>query len=495
MMLLFHMNQKYVEVFWSNSHQYLNRLVMTNKSKLNFIDDDSEQSAASAIDIHREKKRFLEIHYTLGGLLLYKKQYDTIKSIFNYTQSDPPSYVLLPSSMDEIFKKLIYYLEGDFELDKSWSRIGGLGQRFRFEGINTIETEKTSTHWVCMFMALLFVRQYNLISYYVNDNYEELPNLPLDKNKLYLYSRNLDYFERCVTKIIDDVVLLKTLNYSIDNDNINDFFERLRNHIDKTSDSVHEKAELDPEQVAKFYIGTLSQVNIGFDYYDGLFQPEQEVDFSEEPLRLGFDQVKETTEKTAFTSGGRGHLNFDTIYGEMYVSQVIRPAISESFIVKRTHSYIIERADVLNALNKLGADDGYTILTMNTEWDINEELKEAKYQLVLTYPMENIKNAIFVVKNNDKPALLSLKEKNSEANGMDLIDEKLGLYASIIDINKESDKGRWKHIDKKNTKVEMSIALHTQILWKKDAKVIQLNVNSRTTDNGVAQDISDIDKM
>jgi len=50
-----------------------------------------------------ERKRFLGFHFALGGLLLYKNQYSTLNYIFNYSQSSPPNYVLLPQNMTEIF--------------------------------------------------------------------------------------------------------------------------------------------------------------------------------------------------------------------------------------------------------------------------------------------------------------------------------------------------------------------------------------------------------
>lgn len=56
-----------------------------------------------------EKNRFLEFHYALGGLLLYKKRYNCIKRIFEYTNSQPPEYVLFPNNTTEIFTQFFRF--------------------------------------------------------------------------------------------------------------------------------------------------------------------------------------------------------------------------------------------------------------------------------------------------------------------------------------------------------------------------------------------------
>ncbi len=42
-----------------------------------------------------EREEFLEFHIALGGLLLYNQEYDLLKNILYYSNTQPPEYVLL----------------------------------------------------------------------------------------------------------------------------------------------------------------------------------------------------------------------------------------------------------------------------------------------------------------------------------------------------------------------------------------------------------------
>src|SRR5690606_15469887 len=112
----------------------------------------------------KEREDFIELHYALGGLLLYSKQYETIKFILSYTQSSPPNYVLLPSSMTQIFELFQEFQHGNH------GRIGGVGMKYSYPELDIITQDNEVTHWMNLFLALLFVRQYTLIRHYTFNN-------------------------------------------------------------------------------------------------------------------------------------------------------------------------------------------------------------------------------------------------------------------------------------------------------------------------------------
>lgn len=93
-------NPRLVKLFWANSFQYFTY-------KLEKIDpiyntDWQITNTKEREEREKERDRFLEFHYALGGLLLYGKQYNTLKYILTYSQSMPASYPLLPQTMTEV---------------------------------------------------------------------------------------------------------------------------------------------------------------------------------------------------------------------------------------------------------------------------------------------------------------------------------------------------------------------------------------------------------
>ena len=86
--------------YWSSASQYF------NYSLSGIMPEYGENGITNQEEIdkvEKERKRFLEFNYALGGLLYYKDKYNTLKYILSFSQSQPPSYPLLPQTMDEIF--------------------------------------------------------------------------------------------------------------------------------------------------------------------------------------------------------------------------------------------------------------------------------------------------------------------------------------------------------------------------------------------------------
>ncbi|QOR73727.1 hypothetical protein IMZ16_09475 [Cruoricaptor ignavus] len=94
-------NPKFIELFWAHSHQYfwteLEDIFPIHKidEHHNFFIENNE----IVENRKNERKRFLEFHYALGGLLLYSENYEALRYIFNHTNQQPPKYELLPYIM------------------------------------------------------------------------------------------------------------------------------------------------------------------------------------------------------------------------------------------------------------------------------------------------------------------------------------------------------------------------------------------------------------
>ena len=105
----------------------------------------------------QEKKEFLEFHIMLCTLFFYKKHYGILQHAFNFTNSLPAKYPLIPSTFSYIFNiyeelseknkhmyLLKYHMFGIFE---------GAGEENKIEGL------------LVNYLALLMIRLYDVNDY------------------------------------------------------------------------------------------------------------------------------------------------------------------------------------------------------------------------------------------------------------------------------------------------------------------------------------------
>ena len=153
---------------------------------------------------NKERERFLELQYFLGGLLLYEKRYSCISRLFTFTNSEPPSYELLPSTMDEIFTQYIKFID-------PYERKFTTGfSMYSFPKQNGIYSEKVIKRWVCSYLAILFLRQYTIVPHMVYQKPLNYPAIPSSQSEKKDWIDRLDFFKKLVSEILENTELIKT---------------------------------------------------------------------------------------------------------------------------------------------------------------------------------------------------------------------------------------------------------------------------------------------
>ena len=141
--------------------------------------------------------------------------------------------------------------------------------------------------------------------------------------------------------------------------------------------------------------------------------------------------------------------------------------------------------------------DELIIIAINVDIPIDSLLKENfKACTCNLHSTSNLRNVLFVLKKRYLP-YLSYREPNSEdikKEQLQLINENINLYTSIIDLNLPENKhlkDEWKINDNEN-KVQVTIAFHAIIHWKKEREIIQFNISSQYKEQGVENEVDDI---
>lgn len=488
---LIHEKPKLIRRFWANSHQYF-------MFQLDHIREDFDYTIGEVRNQEEiryrteERKRFLEFHFALGGLLLYKNQYSTLDYIFNYSQSSPPNYVLLPQNMTEIFT----FFE-EFRNDSIF-RNSPIDSQYFFPELDNLGNSHEVKYWICSYMVLLFFRQYSLVKRFMYQNFTSLPILPETISELNNWLDSLTYFRFCYDKLILNRELWKNLGYEeiVDSkqEEFLSFFTSLEDSINEKIASKKINAEIEPDKVKMFQDATSEIIAKSFDTYSSVFQPIDGIKDFRDNLKLSLKGTRTLFQKSAFSSGDAHHINFHTVLAEGVDRNIIKNQIPSSFIIAKKRRYLLSKDNLEKGLKQLNVDDNFKIFVFNADHELLSKFGQYE-DLVISLPAWDFRNAIFVLHKKDLPSIEYITIPKPEEKQLTLVNDKYQIYTSVIDLNLNEEKRKeWPNEDERDikTKAEVSISFHSIINWKKDRDVVQLNIESPYEEQGILSDMSEL---
>lgn len=497
-------HSRLIKMFWGNSSQYYDH-------RLRWIAQDYDFDERKIVNAEQVKKRneerdqFLEFHYALGGLIYYRRKYDLLEYFFHYTQSQPPNYVLLPESMTEIFSWFERFRNEYRNLDTP------LDLKYYFPELDNLGNRKQVNYWICCYLSILFIRQYSLNAYYVYQDFTALPNLPDDIIDLGSWLEGLTFFEKCLNDVMNNDELLSALNYNdlVENkkQNFIEFIESLKQSIQAKIGHQKLNAEVSPEKVSGFYEKSASILSQAFKSYDEIFRPLDE-DHKKGNLKLAIRGNITLMPKSAFTGNDIPHLNYDTVFASSIVQNNIRRYIPNSFLTARTKRYLLNREDLIPALLKLIGDHKEMIVVgLSIGYELTELIKNSKLNKQIIKYIDSTEHrsqdTFFVLRETDLPSIERKDLSNEELEKFQLksINDDLKIYASVIDINKNENsklKGEW-NLENDRTDIELQVQLALSFLsvihWKDDRKVIQININTEYREQGIPNNLNDVETL
>ncbi len=290
-------NGKYVKMYWATASQYFDL-------NLRYIPEEHEYGGETLIIKNKiqidkrdkERKEFLEFHYALGGLLLYRKQYNSLNYALEYSQSQPPQYPLLPHSMAEIFKWFDNFRN-------EFVQVGiPIDTKYNFPELDNLGNRRKVIFWICSYICLLFIRQYTLQTYYIYQTHTKMQSLPDDVIELNNWLESASYFERCLNKLIKNEELFSELEWS---DIIREKKPEFEKFIYDLKEKIKEKiglkklnAPLSTEKVEKFKISTNEILTQTFNKYSAIFTSISAEQIDEE-LKMSIGGVRTLLTKSA----------------------------------------------------------------------------------------------------------------------------------------------------------------------------------------------------
>ncbi len=496
--------------YWVFAHQHFE----LNLHQINQVYNNSyEVTNQKEIDKREhERERFLEFHYALGGFLMYKCKFKLLGRLIKYTSSSPARYCLVPETMTDVINRFMKIKEPIID---PWHFL----RRYPFPENVGVNRDGTIRMWMKKYVGVLFLRQYTLNNNYYGGSRLSFPNLPINLSVLNFWEQELVNLRRYVDEIQENKLLLTEIGFPEFKDQwfeTNnkpkplDLINEIINITKKKFDEIKTTQPVSKEKEEQFKEITKDTVLNAIKPYK-LISNKNEFE-SEKTWFL--NGVRQIVDKTAFTDNQDiGYLYFDSSYANL-VATNYKLGISETFYSIPKKTYLLERNEIFDAIDKLKISPEEFIivtfgvnfsdylqsntqgLTKNKEEEDNYKYKNVEIVNFQTCQTPLVGNTFFILKLDDLP--LIKHNKANEKFKLDELDKETHLSAKVFDLYKENDIRKLIE-DEHNSKdfkksALVCIELNTEIRWKENINCFCLKVYSQFWDRGTPNKLEDVNE-
>jgi len=502
-------NDRFDLVFmhWSSAHQYFSMNLKYLTPEYDNSTDELIVTNQKLIDERaNERELFLEFHFALGGLLLYKNKVKFIKILFGYTTSQPAVYYLLPIHINQVFHMFFKFFDPS-EMHFPW-----ITTKYYFPDLDGVGAQGVIKNWVCQYIGILFIRQFNIQTYLSYQVPTENPILPTTTAEKRQWLDNISYFKEIIKAKVSDEELMKSLNFKVDSqylDKITEIEKEIKNDFDyaeRTAVPLNEKVEL-------YYRTVTELLTPAFKSLKPLINTTKEPDNTETDV-FNMNGQTNLTEKGSFTDNGIDYLNFHSFLPETTLRR-FKENLSSIFYVNSKEHYYVTQEDAFKAVDNLKINsDNYIIVifgVMNFSYYINnlnvDGLSETNYKGIdiINFPVSvrNVGTSLFVIKKKYLPWINfnEIPEEFVNLYELKLINKEYKLYSSVSDLNTNNTlreaiikEGKDKGTDLKKY-VYQGINYRTTLRFSKKTKLVRIQIKGYFDNGRKTNSLNDIKKF
>ena len=205
---LFYNKEEWIMKYWESASQKI-RLFM-NTTYISPYNKKGELDTKKMEEIKNKKKQreeFLEFHIMLCSMLLQQKKYELLEQMLSFTQTEPPSYPLVPSKLSEIidiFNRINH---------NSFINLFHYESKYQMPNMHGITEGKIVGAANC-YLALLAYRIYVIRWDYEYESVLSTGVLPETLLELSTLKNNLDVFKYWLKRIKNKEDLLNVISFS-----------------------------------------------------------------------------------------------------------------------------------------------------------------------------------------------------------------------------------------------------------------------------------------
>jgi len=495
---------------WETCHQYYSYSMPNIYPEYNNEANNFQVSNQAAVDKRKaERQKFIEFHYALGGLLLFKERYACIKRIFHHTQSQPPKYELLPESMLEIFK-FYFDVRDPYERKYTW-----ISHQYPFPALSGLNSDFVIKKWIMSYMAILFLRQWTIFPYLMTMRPLDFPPIPTTQGEIKQWIDGLDFFKELVSEHLKNTELIKTLDldfispeWCAENHKSypTTFIEEFKSTLEGAYHSNALDLPLSNEKILQFENSTKAIIESAIEKFNPINNSTVTNDDNTDKWYVNGQRMLQS--KDAFAENPEvHHIEFDSFLASV-VSRSLNEGLGEIFFRKMSKSYLLKTEDFFKAIDKLEIDETHVIVNfgINLDYFINQlnvsGLSNDKYKNTDIYSFSGshiVRDSLFILKKTDLPSISTkpIAEEIIVKYNLKKISETINLYASVIDLNHTTlevynENKQNKTDDEIRKSVLLSIIISSEFKWKKNIEVIQLSKYSEFFQKGIPNKLDDV---
>lgn len=498
---VFYNNTEAIKGYWEKAHQCALNNNITNQEEL---DEQKE-----IVD------KFKEFHYALGGLLLYHKRYNVLKYIMSWTNTNPPTYTLVPSAMYEVIKMYMLISSDDNDRNFLYYEL-----HYPFIGIRGVKANDTICFWIKKYLAVLFLRQYTLTPYYVFDNKLQIAQSPNTISEKRTWSNRLDDFKKIIESIKNDSELLEGLGFDyMKNDEwfkeqnketplglIESFKAKIKSELilARKNQSISES------KLNEFKKSTKNILCPMFKQYQDFFNNKEITkDYNNFYLRGEYQVL----DKQAYADDQEiSYVDYDSFVAN-YVSLNFHQIAPTIFLCMQHEKYLLKEQDVWEVITKFSSSsmkDKLVIFSIGNNLSyfarfnnsIQNKDGEWSFKDIPIIDMQNrmnyLTNSFCILRKSDIPLLVfnTISEDVKSKYQLEEIDENYHLFVSILDVNQNQnikDELMTEKNENVDTKAVVCVDFNAEIRCNKTAKVIQIQMYSQFKNKEQANSVDDVD--
>lgn len=457
---MFYDKDEWIMEYWKSASEKI-RLFM-NTTYISPYNQKGELDTKKKEQIENKKKQreeFLEFHIMLCSMLLQQKKYELLEQMLSFTQIEPPSYPLVPSTFSEILD-VFNSVNHNISINPAYYE-----SRYQMPKMHGITEGKIAGAANC-YLALLAYRIYTIRWDYGYGPVLNTGALPNTLSELATLRDNLNLFKYWLERIKDDreilqVVGIRSLDEEIDNKaqlygredflSPDQLISNMQDEIHKKMKNLKITSPLNNERVASEQKELTDNIRRAMEGYGDLLEKRAQ-------HRKGKDlisSVQVTFPNAAFLRNP--DINQFGIAESVSSSMLenFRNLFASALFVEHSNTdYRLSSEDLFEAIDKLALNEQHYIIAFGIYFDyyigtvegLEKELAH-KYTynkiriLSLDCSTEYFSQMLYIMKYKDRPFLdfPAPSEEEQKKRHLEEKDKSYGLWLSIKKISEHPD--------------------------------------------------------
>ena len=513
---LFYGKDVWIMEYWKLASQKM-RDSIESKYRYPYDNNGQPYTKEQIDDIKKQRENFLEFHIMLCSMLIQEKKYRLLELMLSFTQTEPPSYYLVPSSLSEIID-VFNRINHNSSVSPVYYE-----SRYQMPNMHGITEGKIVGAANC-YLALLAYRIYVIRWSYGYESVLNTGALPNSLPELKTLKDNLDVFDQWLKRIKDNKGLLSVVNFTsfekefeekakfYNKENLlqpDELVSRMQNEILDKMTELRTTLSLSEEKVDSAQDELTDNIKKAMTPYSDLLEER----FSKNRYYNLNSSITMPFPNTAFVD--KPDVEHIGIAGCMssYMLNNFQHLFASSFFAEHSSTdYNLSSEDLFQAIDNLNLDKQHYIIAFGLYFDfyigsINGLEKETDYKysykgvkiLSLNCSAEFFSQMVYVMKFEDRPFLVFHRPSSEEQEKLYLTEksEEYGLWLSLKKISDHpellEEPIKTKLGDKADQNSLFTAIWRPKLFFKTEKyPIVSIKVKYRLTNEGEYDNVEDV---